>query len=49
VELFLDYGKFPERPPSSIVDMRSNPPQLLRRGSSAPAVEAAIREWINIQ
>ena len=49
IDLFLDGGTFPARLPSSVVDLRPQAPQILRRGSNAAAIEAAIQEWIHGQ
>jgi L-threonylcarbamoyladenylate synthase len=42
VDLFLDAGELPERPPSTVVDLTTSPFRLLRAGEQADAVRAEL-------
>ncbi|MBI3941349.1 MAG: threonylcarbamoyl-AMP synthase [Acidobacteria bacterium] len=45
VDLFLDFGKLPHNRPSTILDIRADPPQVLREGAMLQRVRDAIIEW----
>jgi L-threonylcarbamoyladenylate synthase len=45
VDLILDLGKLPDRRPSTILDIRSDPPEILREGAMLQRVQNALREW----
>ncbi|MBI2822324.1 MAG: threonylcarbamoyl-AMP synthase [Acidobacteria bacterium] len=45
VDLFLDAGRLPDSPPSTVVDLRHDPPQILRQGAMLKDVQGAIRQW----
>lgn len=45
VDLLLDAGLLPDSPPSTVVDLRRDPPQILRPGAMLQEVQEAIRQW----
>ncbi len=45
VDLFLDFGKLPNTRPSTILDLRPDPPVILREGAMLRRVQDAIRDW----
>ena len=47
IELFLDFGKLLHDRPSTIVDIRCDPPRILREGAMLQRVLDAISEWQN--
>lgn len=49
IDLFLDFGKLLHNHPSTIVDLRYDPPRILREGAMLQRVQDAIREWQVVQ
>jgi L-threonylcarbamoyladenylate synthase len=45
IDLFLDFGKLPQDRPSTLVDLRYDPPKILREGAMLHRAQDAIEEW----
>ena len=45
IDLFLDFGMLPHDRPSTILDIRTDPPRIVREGAMLQRVKDAILEW----